>query len=697
MSKVTAFIILILCLCIKTVFSTTDGPYVFYKGDKIVVKTVTFSGLKTEEYNNTENVTITCKVPSTGDVFSFPLRKNHTPNPATYPVPTKILATSDLEGNFEGLANVLKAAKVIDDNLNWIYGTGRIAMPGDLFDRGEEVTESFWLLYKLQAEAEAAGGGVHYLLGNHDLWNLTGEYKDVEPKYMNTAQIIGEGDYGSLFAKNTELGKWLRARNTVMKLGNYTFVHAGISPKIVSAKISIDEINSVVRKKVAGKSTSNTSLITKTLGPLWYRGYFKSGSGSSGSYNKATSSEMSKIVDFLGCTRIFVGHTKQDNMKLQYGGKVIGIDIYSNHGSPTVTAFLYENGKGYSFKSSTKRKSLLFTDEVAPTGFQINVTGGDFKKIPQKDFYTEGETVTLLPQKTWGLFFTGWGGDTCSFNDTLTFKVMKDRNLSLFFHTASLKEHSKYGLAGGNRAADSELQKTFYGYSHDGAKIDTTALRSDSSVFLQYTIPTQPNDTTWPGIGLATSKKNSLKGMTHIRLTYRSSDTLHTQLQDSGYAPFIKKIAPTKSWKTIEIPIDEFTVAADWGIPVADFNLNSLTEVIFSPVVDGSRESRGKIEVAGLWLIGMEEDKVSSKYVTSVKSNTKGLDYRITNRRIEFSTPSSKARTVQIFSLSGRMLFNKTISASTESLKIPQTFAKGVSIIKVTDGITTEARQILID
>ncbi|KAG1488187.1 hypothetical protein G6F52_014005 [Rhizopus delemar] len=47
-------------------------------------------------------------------------------------------------------------------------GKDTLVIAGDVFDRGPQVTEAFWLLYGLQQQAAAARGAVHFVLGNHE-------------------------------------------------------------------------------------------------------------------------------------------------------------------------------------------------------------------------------------------------------------------------------------------------------------------------------------------------------------------------------------------------------------------------------------------------------------------------------------------------------------------------------------------------
>ena len=80
----------------------------------------------------------------------------------------KIAALSDIHGQYDLVIKLFKNNKIIDDNLNWIFGDGHLVITGDIFDRGDTVNEVLWFIYKLEAQAENNGGRVHYLLGNHE-------------------------------------------------------------------------------------------------------------------------------------------------------------------------------------------------------------------------------------------------------------------------------------------------------------------------------------------------------------------------------------------------------------------------------------------------------------------------------------------------------------------------------------------------
>ena len=98
--------------------------------------------------------------------------------------------TSDFEGNIEALVYMLVQAGIMDKEYNWTYGSGHLYHLGDLFDRGEYVTESLWLIYHHENQAQRAGGDVHFILGNHDLMNFYGDFRYVHPRYFENASFV---------------------------------------------------------------------------------------------------------------------------------------------------------------------------------------------------------------------------------------------------------------------------------------------------------------------------------------------------------------------------------------------------------------------------------------------------------------------------------------------------------------------------
>ncbi|KAA2240178.1 metallophosphoesterase [Chitinophaga agrisoli] len=327
---------------------TTDGPYVFYLKDSIEVREIVDSNGRLVPvkslYFNSEKPRIKLNVPVVGNPkhgFAVSLKDIVGEEPSVFPNIGKMLIVSDIEGEFEGFRQLMISNKVMDSLYNWTFGSGHLIICGDLFDRGQDVAAYLWLLYELEGAAKVHGGYVHVLLGNHDIMNLSGDWRYVEPKYFEQAAIMGK-DYSELYADRTELGKWLRSKNIIEKVGDYLFLHGGISPELLKKNWRISEINSIARPYYGINSAnipdSLRVLFDGETSPFWYRGYFEESAPTS-------LSEIERTLSLYNCKYIVIGHTIVDEIKPLYGGKVFAVDV--NHHKGVHQALLIENGKPY--------------------------------------------------------------------------------------------------------------------------------------------------------------------------------------------------------------------------------------------------------------------------------------------------------------------------------------------------------------
>src|SRR4030042_2596868 len=86
----------------------------------------------------------------------------------------RVVVIGDLHGDYESFIKILRGTQVVDDDLLWAAGKTHFVQTGDIMDRGPDARKILDLLIRLEKEAEAAGGMVHVLLGNHEEINLTG-------------------------------------------------------------------------------------------------------------------------------------------------------------------------------------------------------------------------------------------------------------------------------------------------------------------------------------------------------------------------------------------------------------------------------------------------------------------------------------------------------------------------------------------
>lgn len=333
--------------------SVSDGPYVVYANGKAFVKNVD-KGVAREAPLSGGQIEVSFAENAAWN-FSVPLSKELKNEPSVFPQPEKMFVVSDIEGQFEGFRRLLISGGVMDEKYNWTFGKGHLVICGDLFDRGLSVTESIWLIYKLEGLAKKAGGYVHTILGNHDIMNMSGDLRYVQPKYLEAAKILG-ADYVSLYGPNSEIGRWLRTKNTIEKIGDNLCMHAGVSPVINKLGLGLEEINTLCRpyydkvKVLKGVGNEKIDPFFKGESSLfWYRGYFFD--------PKATEAEVSETLKLFGVGHIIVGHTiVPGNIGFYYGGKVLGIDVNRHQGDHQ--AALYENGKWYKLNDLGKKQEL---------------------------------------------------------------------------------------------------------------------------------------------------------------------------------------------------------------------------------------------------------------------------------------------------------------------------------------------------
>ncbi len=51
-----------------------------------------------------------------------------------------------------------------------------------------------------------------------------------------------------MYSDKTELGRWLRTKNVIEKIGDYIIVHAGLSLEILDFDLLLYEINEITKE-----------------------------------------------------------------------------------------------------------------------------------------------------------------------------------------------------------------------------------------------------------------------------------------------------------------------------------------------------------------------------------------------------------------------------------------------------------------
>ncbi|GAB3922222.1 metallophosphoesterase [Mucilaginibacter myungsuensis] len=332
----------------------TDGPYVFVRNGRTVQKSLSMKdGRAVVNADSLGKVSeIAVEVSSHPEwTFKVKLRSALSIAKPVSKGASKMLFLSDIEGEFAAFRSILLANGVIDEKYRWTYGQGQLIIAGDLFDRGKEVLPYLWLLYKLEAE-----GNVHVILGNHDIMNLQGDFRYVAPEYKANAKLMGES-YADLFAANTELGRWLRTKNVIEKVGDVLVLHGGVSPAVNKMGWSLNRINNTARSFYTTPMKSLPDSLKDLMGGqglFWYRGYF--------SAPKTTMAAVDSTLQLFSAKTILVGHTiLAKNIAVYYHGKVIGVDVNQHAGKHN--AALLENGQWFLLDDKGSKQPLVYRKE----------------------------------------------------------------------------------------------------------------------------------------------------------------------------------------------------------------------------------------------------------------------------------------------------------------------------------------------
>src|SRR5688572_11549195 len=336
-----------------------DGPYVLYGNDSVFVNYIEDnSGAKTVKTDGSptamkDNITLQVSTDMPGKIFNVQLKQKLSDEKSEYKGIKKMLVISDIEGNFEALRKLLQGNKVIDENFNWTYGKGHLVLTGDFVDRGNMVTEVLWLIYSLEEKAKAAEGYVHFILGNHEIMNMSGELDYVHGLYIEHAALMNR-HYMHLFGPDSEIGRWLATKNIVERIGNILFTHGGISSYVNFLQLPVKEINDLSRRYYTDSTfkypDKQVELLFSDAGPFWYRGYYKG-------QPKAMMSQIDSTLDFYNVRYISTGHTMMANQIFtMFDGKVINTDVH--HAGGNSEALLVENGKFFRVNSTGEKHPI---------------------------------------------------------------------------------------------------------------------------------------------------------------------------------------------------------------------------------------------------------------------------------------------------------------------------------------------------
>jgi hypothetical protein len=270
-----------------------------------------------------------------------------------------IFVLGDTHGMYDELLTGLQRAQLIDSAGRWIGGRRQLVLAGDLMDRGPDVAALLWTVYRLEREAEQAGGRVHVVLGNHEIMVMMGDLRYVHPKENHVAELHGL-PYDRLYdVRSSILGRWLASKTGALRIGNAVIVHGGLSADNARPGLRVldDSMRHFMAEELFYRWSDSTAVIDIDSLALerrteffigdnslfWHRGYVQT---------DTMAAELAEALRAVDASLLVVGHTAVDSIHARYEGQLLAAHT-RRHGGELL--LLVRDGDGFRRYRVTER------------------------------------------------------------------------------------------------------------------------------------------------------------------------------------------------------------------------------------------------------------------------------------------------------------------------------------------------------
>lgn len=369
----------------------------------------------------------------------------------TAPGSARLIVFGDLHGQYLPFVSTLRDLKLVDESLHWTGGKTQLVAVGDLLDRGPGERDLLELLMRLEGEAVHSGGRVHVLLGNHEVMNLSFDFRYVAPtgyaafaadenpqtrELAYKAFLARQGDAPlefsrqafdqsypkgyfarrAAFSRTGRYGSWLLSKPFVLKLGEYAFVHGGLTEE--TASLGVEGINRRAHKELNAFLSAFTGLQRQGIldqlsdfsgarptlraflspaannprateaelrqaaatvlnarralpyaadGPVWYR-------GNSLENERIERGRIDAVLESLGATTMIVGHTPTDGAAItsRFEKHLLRVDVGTTYGND-IQALVIEGGSLRSFDEKNDQFVPILAEAPQGTGWSQGI------------------------------------------------------------------------------------------------------------------------------------------------------------------------------------------------------------------------------------------------------------------------------------------------------------------------------------
>lgn len=252
------------------------------------------------------------------------------------PARKRVIVIGDCHGDLQRVVMCFYTAKIINSNFEWIAEPKDtlVVQVGDQVDSANRTpgvepwekvrdTELCAFLQKVDLLGRQHGGGVMSLIGNHELLNKMENFAYVSPTSMELCH--GTLNRVRMFAPNGIVGRILRKRPAVAKVGSLLFCHAGLLPKHLDIGHNISFINMLLEKHMSGEpmGIQEQQLVHELFydedSILWTRKFMEPP-------NPQIDVEITNVLQRTNCMHMITGHNTVSNIVGMYDGKLWLVD-----------------------------------------------------------------------------------------------------------------------------------------------------------------------------------------------------------------------------------------------------------------------------------------------------------------------------------------------------------------------------------
>ena len=247
----------------------------------------------------------------------------------------RLVAIGDVHADLNAFRLALRTAGAIDARDAWVGGALTVVQMGDLIGRSDEERQVLDFVFDLQRRARQAGGTVHALIGNHEVFggrldnqaiglNPFPGWEHVPGLRLEDPRLRHLPPYararGAALMPGGPYARRIAELPVVLTLGETVFVHGGVVPRW--ARYGVERINREVRDWLLGKTDEPDSALGVDDGDrvMWTRQF-------SAGVTSADCALLEESLKILGARRMIVAHTVHPEITARCDERVWAVDV----------------------------------------------------------------------------------------------------------------------------------------------------------------------------------------------------------------------------------------------------------------------------------------------------------------------------------------------------------------------------------